>query len=56
MALQLVLIDDSDRDWRISERTKEIGRSGIAAARAALQDGTRRLTAANDADRTRTAA
>jgi hypothetical protein len=41
MALQLVLIDDSDRDWRISEQTKLVGRDGIAAARAALRDAAR---------------
>lgn len=36
MTRQLVLIDESPRDWRMDERTREIGRRGVAAARAAL--------------------
>jgi hypothetical protein len=34
MARQLTLIDNPT--WRIDERTKEIGRRGLAEARAAL--------------------
>ena len=35
MARQLSLIADSHQ-WRLDERTREIGRRGIASARAAL--------------------
>lgn len=35
MARQLALID-ARRSWQLSERTKEIGRRGIAEARLAL--------------------
>jgi len=42
MARQLVLIEASDVDWRLDERTREIGREGIAQARAALADAIRR--------------
>ena len=38
MTAQLTLIDPTNAvDWRLDERTKEIGRKGIAAARAELQ-------------------
>ena len=37
MARQLTLIDNSS-PWRIDERTREIGRRGIAEARAALAE------------------
>lgn len=33
---QLVLIDTNPSDFRLDDRTREIGRKGIAAARAAL--------------------
>ena len=36
MARQLTLIE-SPPAWRIDERTRETGRKGVAAARAALQ-------------------
>lgn len=32
-------------EWRLDERTREVGRQGLAAARAALQDATRRAEA-----------
>ena len=35
---QLTLID-TPRAWRLDERTREVGREGIARARAALQAG-----------------
>ena len=35
MARQLTLLERQP-DWRLDERTKEIGKRGIAAARAAL--------------------
>jgi hypothetical protein len=37
MELQLVLIEERDADYRLDERTREIGRRGIAAAREALR-------------------
>jgi len=37
MARQLVLLDPSDIDWRLDDRTKELGRRGLAAARSALR-------------------
>ncbi|MCQ3809689.1 MAG: hypothetical protein KTV68_03950 [Acidimicrobiia bacterium] len=36
MKQQLMLLE-APPDWRIDERTKEIGRRGLAQARAALQ-------------------
>jgi len=37
MARQLVLLDPSDIDWRLDDRTKELGRRGLAEARSALR-------------------
>jgi hypothetical protein len=37
MARQLALISPNEFDWRLDERTKELGRRGIAEARAALR-------------------
>jgi len=46
MTAQLILLDDQKKaDWRIDDRTKEIGRKGIADARAALRDALRRTAA-----------
>lgn len=39
MARQLTLIE-AKHSWQLDERTKEIGRRGIAAARAALAAST----------------
>jgi hypothetical protein len=36
MTKQLRLIEPTDVSWRLDERTKSIGRQGIARARAAL--------------------
>jgi hypothetical protein len=41
MRNQLVLIDPPAADWRLDERTREVGRQGLAAARAALQEASR---------------
>ena len=41
---QLTLID-TPRSWRIDERTREVGREGVARARAALRDGRHARTA-----------
>jgi hypothetical protein len=46
MADQLTLITPADRtDWRLDERTREVGRRGIEAAREALQQAARRAAA-----------
>lgn len=45
MTDQLVLIDAKDVDWRLDEHTKEIGLRGIAEARKALAEATRRAAA-----------
>jgi hypothetical protein len=37
MERQLVLIEERGADYRLDERTREVGRRGIAAARAALR-------------------
>jgi hypothetical protein len=37
MERQLVLIEDSGADYRLDERTREVGRRGVAAAREALR-------------------
>ena len=46
MARQLVLIEASEVDWRLDERTREMGREGIAQARAALAEAVRRSRSA----------
>jgi len=35
---QLTLID-TPRSWKLDDRTREVGRQGLARARAALRDG-----------------
>jgi hypothetical protein len=42
---QLILLDDRSGDWRLDERTRELGRQGIAAARTALAEAVRRAAA-----------
>ena len=37
MERQLALIEDRGADYRLDERTREIGRRGVAAAREALR-------------------
>jgi hypothetical protein len=37
MERQLVLIEEREADYRLDERTREIGRRGVAAAREALR-------------------
>jgi hypothetical protein len=37
MTTQLRLLDPAEVSWRLDERTKEIGRRGLAQARAALE-------------------
>jgi hypothetical protein len=45
MRTQLALIDSTQADWRLDDRTKEIGRQGLASARAALEEAARRAAA-----------
>jgi hypothetical protein len=44
MARQLRLLE-ADTDWRLDERTRELGLKGVAAARKALVEATRRTAA-----------
>lgn len=50
MQAQLVLLDDGDNDqgpdWRLDERTRERGRRGVAAARAALAKANHQVASA----------
>lgn len=45
MARQLALIEVKDRDWKLDDRTREVGRKGIAAAREALRQASARTAA-----------
>ena len=56
MSLQLTLIDDSDRDWRIDDETRAIGRRGIEAAREVLRSTARRHEATAEGSPVRHAA
>jgi len=46
---QLTLLE-APTEWRLDERTKEVGRRGVAQARAALQAAISRQAASSDAD------
>jgi hypothetical protein len=52
MARQLDLLPPVDPDWRIDDETREVGRRGIAKARAALAEARAR----SERDHHRTAA
>jgi len=52
MATQLVLIDSASPDWKLDRETREIGRRGLAEARAAL----RRASSGTRGPRSRSAA
>ena len=41
MRTQLALIEGTERDWRLDERTRELGLRGVAAARAVLEQAGR---------------
>lgn len=41
---QLVLIADGAAEWRLDERTREVGRRGVEAARRALRDALAKRT------------
>lgn len=45
MARQLVLLEEDGIDWQLDERTRELGRRGVAEARKALIEATRRAAA-----------
>lgn len=45
MTNQLILVDAGPDDFRLDERTREIGRAGVAAARQALADAVHRSRA-----------
>lgn len=45
MERQLILLEDEKADWRLDEATKEHGRQGVALARAALVEASRRRAA-----------
>jgi hypothetical protein len=51
MARQLVLISPYEIDWRLDERTKELGRRGISEARAALRRAVPAFRAPDGLDR-----
>lgn len=44
MERQLALLD-APKDWQLDERTREVGREGVARARATIQDALRRAQA-----------
>jgi hypothetical protein len=45
MARQLVLLEDEFTAWKLDERTRELGRQGVAEARKALVEASRRAAA-----------
>lgn len=45
MERQLVLLEDTEPDWRLDDETRRRGLQGVAEARAALQDAARRKAA-----------
>lgn len=45
MERQLILLEDNDADWRLDDETRRRGRQGVALARAALTEATRRTAA-----------
>lgn len=45
MERQLILLDDNNTDWRLDDETRQRGRQGVAEARAALIEATRRAAA-----------
>jgi len=54
MARQLVLLDTTGADWRLDERTREIGRRGVSEAREILQRAIERARQDDEAKRSAT--
>lgn len=42
MSMQLVLLDDTQRSWKMDERTRELGKRGVSEAHEALRAVPRR--------------
>ena len=42
---QLGLLQEEPRDWQLDDHTRQLGRQGVAAARAALRQASRRPAA-----------
>jgi hypothetical protein len=42
---QLTLIEAPEREWRLDERTRSVGRQGVEDARRALQEAARKTAA-----------
>jgi hypothetical protein len=53
--VQLVLIDEP-RDWRLDDRTKALGREGVATARASIREALQRADARRHPSEHRSAA
>lgn len=49
MERQLALLEERP-DWRLDEETRQVGREGLAAARASLQEARRRAAAGQAAE------
>ena len=49
MQRQLTLLNAGDESWRLDQETREVGRKGVAASRAALQASRRQATDDTDA-------
>lgn len=49
MARQLRLIDPTEHDWRLDQKTRETGRRGLAEARKALAEAAQRAAAKSGA-------
>ena len=56
MTTQLRLLETHDTVWKLDERTREIGRRGLAQARAALRPKTPPASGGSAADEQATAA
>jgi hypothetical protein len=41
MERQLTLLESRDHEWQLDDATKQLGKQGVAAARAALQQARR---------------
>ena len=48
MERQLKLLENLEPEWQLDETTKEVGKQGVAAARAALQQARRQIRVTPD--------